>query len=235
MVFLELASGKEILRFKIPDDLATTAFAPDGKTLATGSNSDLALLIWDVRELAGAGQTPSGHLKEKDLTLLWANLADQDAGRAYRTRWVLAGSPEQAVSLLQKRLLPVALPDTARIKRLLARLGDSRYRIRNKATQELEEIGEFAEPALLRVLQNKPGLEVAQRLRRLLQLIERHRRYPSVDQLRQIRAVGVLEQIGTANALRLLRKLAKGAAGGRLTREARASCQRLAKRSAGKP
>jgi hypothetical protein len=234
-VFLEVASGKEIFRFPIPDYLDSTDFAPDGTTLATGGSKDFALLIWDVRELAGAAPTSPAHLKEKELALFWDNLADPDAGRAYRARWLLAGSPEQAVSLLRKRLPTVPLPDKARIKRLLTRLGSPRYRTRKKATQELEKIGELAEPALLLVLRNKPGPEVAQRVRLLLRKIERQRRYPAAEQLRQVRAAALLEQIGTPDARRLLRKYAKGAPGARLTREAHASCQRLAMKKAKKP
>jgi hypothetical protein len=235
MIFLEVASGKQILRFPIPDDLRATAFAPDGKTLATGGGDDLALLIWDLRELARATPTSPARLTEKELALFWDELAELDAGRAYRSHWLLAGSPERAVSLIRKRLLPFALPDTARVKRLLTRLGDARYRTRKKATKELEILGEVVEPDLLRVLWNEPGPEVAQRVRRLLQKIENQRRRPSAEQLRQIRAVGVLEQIGTADARRLLRKLVGGAPGARLTREAQASCQRLAMKKAKKP
>jgi WD40 repeat protein len=232
--FLEVASSQVIFRAPVPDHVTTIAFSPDGKTLVTGGGNDFALLVWDVRELAGAGTVPPGRLIQKELALFWEDLVGENALRAYRARWGLVGSPEQTLHLFQKDLQPAAPPTSAQLQGLLTRLGDSRYRTRQKATQELEKIGELTQPALVRLLLNKPGPEVANRVRRLLQKIERQRRYPSPEQLRQIRAVAVLEQIGTADARRLLRRLANGAPGARLSREAQASWQRLATKTATK-
>ena len=50
-----------------------------------------------------------------------------------------------------------------------------------------------------------------------------------------LRAVEVLERIGTPEARQVLAKLADGAPEARLTQEAKASLQRLAKRSAPGP
>jgi hypothetical protein len=50
------------------------------------------------------------------------------------------------------------------------------------------------------------------------------------EPLRQLLAVEVLEHIGTAEACELLTKLAGGAPGARLTREAKAALERLKRR-----
>jgi hypothetical protein len=50
--------------------------------------------------------------------------------------------------------------------------------------------------------------------------------------LQALRAVAVLEDIGTPTARRLLEDLANGASEARLTREAKASLQRLDRRGA---
>jgi hypothetical protein len=50
---------------------------------------------------------------------------------------------------------------------------------------------------------------------------------PDAEQLRAIRAVAVLEQIGGAEARKVLARLAAGAAGVRLTQEAQAGLKRL--------
>ena len=54
-------------------------------------------------------------------------------------------------------------------------------------------------------------------------------------QLRALRAVEALEQIGTPEARRTLERLANGAPAARLTQEAKASLDRLAKRSVTRP
>jgi hypothetical protein len=75
------------------------------------------------------------------------------------------------------------------------------------------------------------SLERRRRLDALLQRLV----VPSGDRLGELRAVEVLERIGTREAEHLLKKLAKGAPEARLTREAKASLQRLAKRPAARP
>ena len=73
-----------------------------------------------------------------------------------------------------------------------------------------------------------PQPEVRRRLERLLQVLEGV--VASGERLQAVRAVEVLEQIGTAEAKQLLQSLASGAPGARLTQEAKASLERLAKR-----
>ena len=53
--------------------------------------------------------------------------------------------------------------------------------------------------------------------------------------LRELRAVAVLERVGTSEAVGLLRELARGDVAVRLTREAKASLERLSRRHSLKP
>jgi hypothetical protein len=167
---------------------------------------------------------------ESELKALWANLAGNDAAKAYRAIWSLAAAPQQAVPFLRKHLKPAVAPDAQKLKQLLADLDSPRFTVREKAAQELAKLGDFAEPGLRRVLEAKPSLEVRQRVERLLE--QQQGPVVSPERLREIRAVEALEHMDSAEARRLLRELAAGAEGARLTREAKAAEARLSARSA---
>ena len=88
-------------------------------------------------------------------------------------------------------------------------------------------MGPQVEPALRRVLEGKPSLEVRNRV---LAIQEAHRGIPPKTTLRTQRAIRALEYIGTPEARRILRALAGGAPGARETREAGRALDHLAKR-----
>jgi hypothetical protein len=68
--------------------------------------------------------------------------------------------------------------------------------------------------------------------RRLEELLEELEGFPNrPEQMRVDRALEVLEHLGTAEARALLRELSEGAPESRLTREAKASLQRLSRRA----
>jgi hypothetical protein len=89
-------------------------------------------------------------------------------------------------------------------------------------------MGELALKELHRALTSKPSLEMRQRIEGLLEKQRGPVRRPEV--LQALRAVAVLERIATTEAREVLQKLASGAAEARLTQEAKASLERLAKR-----
>ncbi len=82
--------------------------------------------------------------------------------------------------------------------------------------------------ALRKVLRDKPSLEVEKQVEWLLSRIDEK---PSPNHLRALRATGVLECIGTPEAKRLLETLAGGDPEVFLTREAKASLERLSLRA----
>jgi hypothetical protein len=82
------------------------------------------------------------------------------------------------------------------------------------------------EPLLRQALAGKPKLEVRRRLERLLASLEEL----SPHRLRLLRAVEALEYAGGSEARRLLEELAGGAPDAWLTREAKASLERLKSR-----
>src|SRR5207253_3138441 len=97
-----------------------------------------------------------------------------------------------------------------------------------KAFERLSNLGEMAEPVLRHALEKDPSLETRRRIQLLLTRLSQ--RPLSGEALRTLRALEVLEHAG-AEGHRLLRELAGGGDEARLTREARASLKRLARRS----
>src|SRR5262249_20247891 len=150
--------------------VSTVAFAPDGKQLATGSN-DTTVLVWD---LTGVRKDPvsARPLSPAALDALWADLAGEDAARAYRAVTALRAAAGPSVPFLRERLRPAVI-DLHRISGIIVSLDHDRAAVRQQAMRELEQLHELAEPALRRALDQKPSLESRRRIEQLLARCER--------------------------------------------------------------
>src|SRR5262249_28782096 len=91
-------------------------------------------------------------------------------------------------------------------------------------------MGESATALLRKALDDKQSLEVRRRLEDLL--AHGPKPLPTGEALRQMRALEVLEMIGTPEARQVLGALARGAPGARMTQEASAALERLARQTA---
>ena len=139
----------------------------------------------------------------------------------------------RAVPFLAQRLRPVPRVEEERLTRLIADLDSPRFGVRSRAAKELEQLGELAEPGLRKALASKPTPETRRQLTMLLDQVGS--RPLSSEQLHVLRGVEVLEQTGTSGARQVLKVLTTGAPEARLTREAKASLERLAGRDTPKP
>jgi RNA polymerase sigma factor (sigma-70 family) len=222
---VEVATGRQRHAFRGHKGAFTVlAFSPDGRRLISG-NEDTTALVWDLAGRPGAAAPePNG------LAAAWADLAGDDAAAAYIAIRCLAAEPGDMVPLLRKSLRPVPMEDEKRFARLMADLDSDEFAAREKATAELEQLGDAAVPACRKALEGKPSAEMRQRLEKLLERTERERWSPSPDRLRQLRALEALELAGGDEARRLLDELASGMSGAWLTEEAKAARQRLPKR-----
>src|SRR5262249_28966989 len=167
------------------------------------------------------------------LDKVWTDLRGDDAAKAHRAVWTLAAAPKQALSRLKEQLKPAARVDDKRIGKLIEELDDDDFDVRDRATTELEKLGAAAEAALRKALRGNVSAEVRLRAQRLLEGLEKVE--ASADWVQTGRALEVLEQLGTPEARAYLLTLAEGASEARLTLEAKASLERLAKRPAAKP
>ena len=218
----ELPSCKELGRLDGHRGRVTSlAFAPDGKSLASGS-WDTSVLIWDVTPYRS--KIEQVRLDPEKLPGLWQNLGS-DAKTAYRAFADLVKSPEQAIGLIGEHLHPEPALDQKEIARLLSDLDSDEFAVREKASAALEAMGTKVESALRKALASEPSPEARRRIESLSKKLQPS--IPPAKELREIRAVEVLEYIATPEARKLLQKLAAGAPEARLTREAKAALERL--------
>jgi hypothetical protein len=231
----EVASGQLRAEFTGHECVSRAlAFSPDSKVLAS-ANDDTTVLLWDTTGRLTAGTPPRDRLAGPELERLWSGLADLDAGVAHRAILQLSAAPVDAVPFLRQRLRAAGQRrvDEQEVARLIALLNDDDLARREAATRELEQLGKDAIPLLRRMLETKPPPEARRRLQQVLDRLEEPG--PPLELMRPLRALEALELIDTDDARRALAGLAEGQADGPLTREVRATAQRLARRAASPP
>ena len=135
------------------------------------------------------------------------------------------------MAYLKEHLRPVTEAEPRRVERLLADLDSNKFAVREAAGKELAALGERVEPALRRALAGAASLEFRRRVEQLLAKLDGPVQLP--EDRRALRAVEALEHMGGHEARALLEALAAGVPQARLTREARASLERLQKREQG--
>jgi RNA polymerase sigma factor (sigma-70 family) len=221
---VDLASGKELRAWAGHNGhIAALSFSPDSALLATAS-ADSTALVWDA---AAVSPPAKSRLSGDEREAAWRDLGGADAAKAYAAVLALASDREGTAPFLKERLRPVAAAAPKRFARLVAELDSDRFEVRTKAKGGLAQLGPGAEPLVRKALAKPPSAEVRKALQELLGGLE-------AGQLRSLRAVEALEALGTLAARELLRALAGGEPGARLTDEAQASLRRLAVRPAGR-
>jgi WD40 repeat protein len=204
--------------------ITQAAFAPGGIILATASE-DTTILLWEVTDPI-RGQK-SKRLTPEERTSAWKDLTDPDAAKAYRAMISFRLTGSQAVDFWGEQLRPEQLPDKSQIEGWLKDLGDGAFTVRERASDELKKHINVLAPTLRKALAADPSPEVRDRLTLLVEMSERGRWVP--EDLRTLRAIEVLERIASPESRTLLKTLASGPPEGRLTREAKASLERLAR------
>lgn len=226
--FYGIASGKELSQLKGHEGgVVALAMAGDGKTLLSGS-VDTTALIFDVGGMARDAKAEPANVGDAFLEALWHDLTSEDAKKAYEALQSFSNA-KQTATFLQERVKAIPAPDPTRVAKLIADLeGEKPFTVRQRATEELEKLGELAADALKKVLDDKPGLEMQMRIERLLERLVTGQA-PPAEQLRAMRALELLETLNTPEARATVQTVSKGAAGARLTKDAHATLNRMAK------
>jgi WD40 repeat protein len=217
-------SGKELGQFTGHRGwVSSLAFSPDGKALASGG-ADTNVLVWDVSGYQIDKGPRDEQLTGEQLAGLVRELESEDAAQAYRAIVSLAGHPDAAVGAL-KKVLKLASSKEAHIAQLISDLDADDFAVRDKASAQLAELGKSASDALRQAAIHPPSVEAKSRLNALLGKLK-GQDLPA-EQITAVRAIEILEYIASSEAREVLRDLAKGAAEGRLTREAKSTLMRL--------
>jgi hypothetical protein len=194
------------------------AFTIDDKALAS-SSGDCTILVWDLSTKPVAKSAPNGNSDDD-----WQALRGDDAQKAFTAMRALAAHPDAALKIAGEQLKPAEPIDPQWAAARLRDLDDPKFAERERATRELEEVGDRAAAALETFLTAKPSTEAKGRAEKLLAKIRSQ--VVTGQSAQALRAVEVLEWIGTAKAKALVENLAKGAEGALLTEEAKRSLKR---------
>ncbi|HEY7156135.1 MAG TPA: PQQ-binding-like beta-propeller repeat protein [Gemmataceae bacterium] len=231
----EVSSGRRLLHLPAEERLPIQApgtfalclaVAPDGRSAATG-HEDGTVLLWDLAPAWRRLTERSAARAAAEIDVCWADLLKDNPRTAYAAMDRLATAPPKALSLLRKHLHPVTI-DARWLEERLAALDSDEFAVREKATRDLTAIAEAVEPRLRRAMTKDASLEMRRRLQAILEAPRSL--VPPAETVRRLRAVAVMERIATEEARALLRELAKGEAGDRLTRAAVTALARLAAR-----
>ncbi len=164
---------------------------------------------------------------------LWTDLASVDSSRAYRAIWAMVREHQDCLPFVKERMKPVPKVEPGRIAQLIERLDDDDFTVRDQATSELRFHAEVALPSLRKALTEGISLEARRRIEKMLETFGGPVLPPEV--LRALRAMEVLAHIGSAEARQVLQAVSQGAPEARLTQDAKASLERLAKLAPASP
>jgi WD40 repeat protein len=197
------------------------AVDPGGRRVVSAVHAGMVFL-WDPTGLQGQDRKVM-RLDEAELERRWEHLA-RGPVEAYEAIWKLSVVPGQALPLFEKHLRPVRDGSAKQIANWVVDLESDRFKVRDQAMRELEQVGDVAEGELQRALKKTRSLDAQRRIEHLLAGAKLPR---DPEHLRQLRMVEALEIIGSAEARKLLQRLAGGFPEARLTREARTALERM--------
>jgi RNA polymerase sigma factor (sigma-70 family) len=226
IVVWDVRTGKELGSFQGPRHTTKLAFTPDGQRLISAS-SDTTALVWDAAALTRGVTPAAAELDQQQLEAHWAELAGDDAARAWQAHCRMRSAALLALPFLRGQLKPDPAVEPARIKQWIAELQSEQFQARQQAAEALVKLGDLAEPYLHAALAEKPALDTRLRIEQVLDQLPGQPL--SAETLRGVRAVEILEAVGTSEAQETLKKLRQGAKGARLTLEAQRALERLAR------
>jgi WD40 repeat protein len=177
----EVATGNAVITLEgHRGDVGSLAFSGNGRRLASAS-LDSTCIIWDLPLATGTG-SPRQAKANKEIVSQGADLASEDARRAYVAVWRLAEVPEQSMAFLSQHLRPATAAQVKEIQQYVADLDSRSLSARKNAFEQLQALGIVAAPALREAAKQHLSLETHRRVEHSWKVcaIDRHRANHSV-------------------------------------------------------
>lgn len=214
-------TGKELERFEKHKGMVwSVAWSPDGKRLASGGDDNLIRLY----AVGARAVKVAPELSPKELDVLWTDLGNVDAVKAYVAIGRLAESPKQSLPFLTEKLTKLGpTADAAALKKMLADLGAEEFKVRETAMAGLTKLGATVKLELEHEM-TREGIspEANARLIALLHALPE----PSANERTSVRAMEALEGLGDKMARAALERLARDAGNPGVRREAAGALER---------
>jgi WD40 repeat protein len=229
-------SGGEVVRFNAFQGgfVRSCALSQNATRLAAcgtlPKHGGSTILLWDLTKLPETAPAKEIDAGAGQVAAWWEDLKGSDNPKAHQAMRRLIARRDKTIPMLRDKLRPAELP--AGIREYLAQLDNDSLQTREKAMEQLKQVGPAARAELENALRNKPS---GDKERRIKEIIESFPKDLQPDEVLALRAVYVLEAIGTDEAKAILAKLEEGAANAPLTRSAQAAMKRLKDTGPSKP
>jgi WD40 repeat protein len=206
--------------------VSALALSPDGKLLAAVEANGQALLIWATAAGPSAPVGPRVALTQQELTDCWTDLNAPEHDRMSQAWRKFGAAGDSAIAFIRQKIRTVTRPEARRtLDKLIADLDSDKFVIRERAIKELVAFGDLAFFPLQRLVQSPPSLEAATRASLLLKKLGEPKLTP--DCFRVFEAIDLLEQLGTADAIGLLKEIEREALVSPIQREAQQALERI--------
>jgi WD40 repeat protein len=195
-------------------------------------SGDTTVVSWDLRDAMELFHQGTPRITADEAERVWLELGADDPAVMHRAQWKLSTAGETAVAVLAKHLKPAPVDEDLgpKVAKLVEQMNDDQFSVRERATQQVADLGEGADPYLRLALEEASSAEVRHRIRRLLGDLSGKPLMVDSNQQRALRAIQVLEQVGDEQAREVLAQLATGEPAARMTQEAKSALARLAER-----